>query len=343
MNLRHRRMQPADIRECVDIVTSHPVIGPRYGQAIEYLPEAWLRVLKCDALNTAVVHAGEGSRPPICFFGVSAIVRDDFLREMKTPPHFWLGPELTSRIMRDESPLLTGKQLREENSNDGLNLVCWDGCIRPEYEGDSEVQRYWMSTFIEVHRGYSWKEVISSQSWNAEYFEFILKTGGHLWDPLASRYTSTLPADSPEIVSKPHIVGTTRELELERQGKWAGSWVGALFDYHPPMLGCSRGEQRLLSCALSGATDEHLAETLGTSLPAVKKMWVSIYLRVEEHLPELISDPPGSDLPASGRGREKRRRLLAYLREHLEELRPVSRSSRESRTRTKVVACARGR
>ena len=195
-----------------------------------------------------------------------------------------------------------------------------------------------MSTFIQVHRGYLWKEVISSQSWSADHLDFILRTGGHLWDPLAASYTSTLRKDLSEIVSKPHIVGTTRDMELERQGKWAGSWVGALFDYHPPMLGFSRSEQRLLACALSGATDEHLAETLGTSLPAVKKTWVSIYRRVEDHLPELIPDALGSDLPASGRGKEKRRGVLAYLREHPEELRPVARPSREIRTKMKVVA-----
>jgi hypothetical protein len=64
---------------------------------------------------------------------------------------------------------------------------------------------------------------------------------------------------------------------------------------------------------------------LGTSLPAVKKMWVSIYCRVEDCLPELIGDPLQADVPPSGRGREKRRRVMAYLREHPEELRPVSR------------------
>ena len=75
------------------------------------------------------------------------------------------------------------------------------------------------------------------------------------------------------------MVGITRDLELKRQRDWGGSWVGALFDYHPPMLGFNRSEQRLLSCALPGATDEQLAETLGTSLPTVKKMWISIYRR----------------------------------------------------------------
>jgi len=108
--------------------------------------------------------------------------------------------------------------------------------------------------------------------------------------------------------------------------------LGALFDYHPPMLGFNRSEQRLLSCALPGPTDEQLTEALGMSLSTVKKMWISIYRRVEGSLPELISDSFSSDTPASGRGREKRRRLLAYLREHPEELRPVSGASRE-RTR----------
>jgi hypothetical protein len=206
-----------------------------------------------------------------------------------------------------------------------LNLVCWDCGFRPEYEAHGEVQRYWMSSFIQIHQGYLWKEVISSQPDRADRLDFILKSGGCLWDPLAGGYTSTLRKDLSEVVSQPNVVGITRDLELKRQGDWAGSWVGALFDYHPPVLGFSRSEQRLLSCALLGPTDEHLAEILGTSLPAVKKMWVSIYCRVEDCLPELIGDPLQADVPPSGRGKEKRRRVMAYLREHPEELRPVSR------------------
>jgi|SRR5665213_613462 len=77
---------------------------------------------------------------------------------------------------------------------------------------------------------------------------------------------------------------------------------------------------------------------LGTSLPAVKKIWVSIYRRVEECLPELVPDLLPSDIPAAGRGREKRRHLLAYLREHPEELRPVSRVFRQNPTKMKMVA-----
>ena len=326
MKLSHRAMRPEDISECVDIVANHPVIGPRYGPMIEHLAAAWLSLLQCEAAATMVVRADEGSRAPVCFVGVSVFLRDNFVGELKTPPHFWVGPELTKRMMVERaSPLLTGKQLRDANSRDGMNLVVWEGCARPGYEAHSELHRYMMAVFIEEHQGYLWKEVFAAQSETPDRLEATLKTGGALWDVDAGGYTSKLRKDPTEIVRDPHILGITRELEAKRPGDWAGSWVGALFDYHPPMLGFNRSEQRMLSCAVPGATDEQLAEALETSLSVVKKMWISIYRRVEDYLPELVANPLPSESPASGRGREKRRRLLAYLREHPEELRPVSR------------------
>jgi hypothetical protein len=314
-------MQPEDIPECVDIVANHPVLGPRYGPAIDHLAEAWVRLLQSEACITSVFHTGEGSDALICLFGVTVILGDDFLHEMKTPPHFWFGPELTRRMIEGKSPLLTDKLLREANSRDGLNGVVWEGCFRPEYEDHRELQRYMMSTFIQLHQGYLWKELIGSQSESLHHLDFALKTGGCLWDPQAGCYTTTLKRDLSEIFSAPHILGITR------QSDWAGNWAGALFDYHPPMLGFSRSEQRLLSYALPGATDEQLAGMLGSSLPAIKKMWVSIYQRVEDYQPELIPDPLRPEIPTNGRGKEKRRRLLDYLREHPEELRPFSRSA----------------
>jgi hypothetical protein len=48
-------MQPEDIPECVKIMASHPVFGPRYGRDIDLLPEAWLRLLQSEAKITAVI------------------------------------------------------------------------------------------------------------------------------------------------------------------------------------------------------------------------------------------------------------------------------------------------
>jgi hypothetical protein len=325
MKLRHRPMQTEDIPECVDILAKHAVIGPRYGPMIGLLAEAWHRVHGSEANSATVIQAGEDDRAPICLFGFAVMVRDDFICEMKKQSPFWVGPELTRRVIKGESPLLTDKELREANSQDGLNLLIWESCTRPGYEAHSELPRYMMAAFIEVHHGYRWKEIISPHPESPDRLRHTLNTGGLLWEPIAGCYTDAASRDLDDIVSTPHIVGITRELEHSRRGGWSGSWVGALFDYQAPILGFNRSEQRLLCCALSGATDEQLAGTLGTSLPTIKKMWVSIYHRVEDRLPALIGHALRTDATASGRGREKRRGLLAYLREHAEELRPVSR------------------
>jgi hypothetical protein len=318
-------MEPTDIPECVDLIARDPVLGPRYGRMIEHLPEVWLSHLQREDTIAQVLLVGDGPNATICICGASAAVHDEFLRSMKTPPHFWIGPELTRRIVAGESPILSNKEFREANSTGGMNLLCWDNCIRPGYEACSELHRAVMAGFIEVHLGYRWKEIIANQPESPERLNFLLETGAYFWDSNAGAYTSRLPADAADIVSSPHILGTTPEAEGNLQRAWGGRSVGVLFGYHAPKLGLNRSEQRLLKCAIGGATDERLSETLNVSLPTVKKMWVSAYHRVQDNLPELLSAPPRPEIAANGRGPEKRRRLLSYLREHPEELRPYSR------------------
>jgi hypothetical protein len=314
-------MRPTDVAECARIVAAHPVIGPRYGGAIADLRKAWLRLLDCEAKRAGVVEEVNGSHATICVVGVTIFVTDDFLLEIKSSPLRWIGPEVAKRIVRGDSPLLSDRQVREANSCGGMNLMVREGCIRLEFEQHAEVHRKMMSFFLDDHRGYLWKEAIASQLESVERLEWTLKTGGLMWNPVQGRYVEHLTGDPREILRKPHIFGVTREIERRRPG----SWVGALFDYHPPQIGFSRGEQKLLLSALSGGTDEHVHDDLGASLSTVKNTWRSIYNRAALRLPELFLDHSKTDVRSSERGKKKKRHLLAYLREHPEELRPVSR------------------
>ncbi len=320
MLLRHRPMRTADIAEVVEIIANHPAIGLRYGSALALLPAALARLLASETHITRVIIDSAAAR--ICFVGIGAFVREDFLDELKRPPHFWIGPELTRRIAHGESPLLTAREVRELNSRGGLSMVVWEGCSRRGYEANGELVRCMMSLFIETHRGYLWKEIISPQHESPDHLLFVLSTGGRLWDPEAGGYTAKPPENPADIFSRPYVVGATRETEA---GNWSASWVGALFDYHPPVLGLSRSEQRLATAALQVATDEQLAAILEISLSAVKKLWISIHQRAGDRIPELVSSSSPSGISADGRGKEKRRRLLAWLREHPQELRPFSR------------------
>lgn len=88
-----------------------------------------------------------------------------------------------------------------------------------------------------------------------------------------------------------------------------------------PILGLRSIDQELLEAALRGTTDMELSEELGLKLPALKKRWASVFNRVAIAKPDLL---PGLDdnLDRQTRGRQKKHRLLAYVREHPEELRP---------------------
>jgi hypothetical protein len=311
-------MRPNDVDECVDLIATHPVIGKRYDGSLDNLRRAWQRLLGSDSMLTAILVDAEQSPAPICFVGVAVCVHDEFLSEVKASP-CWVGPELVRRIVSGASPVLSDRQLREANSADGLNNLGWEGCIRHGWENHSDVFRGVMSAYLETHRGFRWKEVIASQMVGVA-MHWALQTGGLLWNPAQGRYVDGSNTSAEELTEKPHLVGVTRDLEVHRPA----SWVGELFSYRPPRCGFSRSEQQLLRSALIGATDEELAEALHISRAAVKKRWLSIYRRSAASLPGVVKESAEGNDVDSKRGKEKKRRLLMYLREHPEELRPVS-------------------
>ena len=123
MPISHRPMRSRNVGECVEIVASHPIVGPRYGKAISDLRTVWLRLLGRGAFRAVVFEDTEDSHLRMAGVGVSAFVSDDFLLALKTLLFFWVGPELVKRFMRGDSPLLSDKELRKANRNGGLNLV----------------------------------------------------------------------------------------------------------------------------------------------------------------------------------------------------------------------------
>jgi DNA-binding NarL/FixJ family response regulator len=250
--------------------------------------------------------------------GVSVFVSDEFLFELKTPPFFWVEPELIKRVNRGNSPLLSDKQMRQANTDGGLNLVTWAGALHADYLQSVDANTAMFAAFVAEHRGFLLKEVVA-QGRSVEAMEGAIRSGGLYFSPDHRCYVDSLEKPLHEVVAEPHLFGLTRELAMAR----FGTWIGSLFTYRPPQFGFRPSEQRLMLAALEGGTDEELADKLDISLSAVKKAWSSIYERVAARNSGLIPD----QLPAestSERGKEKKQRLLAYLREHPEELRPAA-------------------
>src|SRR4029079_19712413 len=73
--------------------------------------------------------------------------------------------------------------------------------------------------------------------------------------------------------------------------------------------------------AVGGHTDLEIAEDLRSSPNAIKHAWRSIYARLQANAPYVLED---QEAAARGgrRGPEKRRRVIAFVTDHPQELRP---------------------
>jgi DNA-binding CsgD family transcriptional regulator len=194
--------------------------------------------------------------------------------------------------------------------------MVWEGCTTDD--ANPAVINAVVSAFVAEHRGYRIKEWVT-QTPNIEALIASLNSGGLLLDADGS-YVAGMRADPREIFAKPFVLGLPRQ----EVGQRVGSWMSAIFMYEPPKLGLRPGEQRLLRSALGSrsGTDEELANELAISVSAVKKTWRSIYERTSARAPELLPSLGVSKDDSRRRGKEKKQRLLAYVRAHPEELRP---------------------
>jgi hypothetical protein len=116
---------------------------------------------------------------------------------------------------------------------------------------------------------------------------------------------------------RPQLWGLTRE---QAQNQLPGSAVRLIFDHHPPLFRFSPSQRRMLSLALFDDSDETLMQRLDVSVHGLKKLWRGIYERIEDHAPGFFGDEALDD--EGKRGPEKRRQVLAYVRQRPEEARP---------------------
>ncbi len=137
----------------------------------------------------------------------------------------------------------------------------------------------------------------------------------------------TLETDDPEVAARFQKYGLTplRErngstvLSLHRDQALVGGDLASqkFFSYAPPVLGFTAAQRAILLLARQGYTDGEIAAALDKTTDSIKKRWSGIYARFATAFPGRL--PEGRE---GSRGAEKRRTLLAYLKDRPEELRP---------------------
>jgi hypothetical protein len=315
--IRHGLMQVEDISPCVEIIAAHPVLGPRYGPCLAHLESAWRQILGSDSFFSLVSKETAHGMSKTLGAQIACFITDDFANEIATRPLKWIGPELVNRVLSRQSPILTDAEVRIANSTDGLNLMVWPACFSPENETNGELRGACQALFFERFRGFNVKR-LQTQAIHPVELHIAVNSGAKYLLGVEPNHSQDL-GQADCVVLQPHVLEVTRAMASQQPG----TWVDQFFAYRRPQIGLSRSEQRLLSAALQGGTDEELAKLLEISLSAVKKTWASVYLRVESAKPADLKFAPNANADGD-RGREKKQKLLVYLREHPEELRPYS-------------------
>lgn len=250
-----------------------------------------------------------------------AFVSKDFTEFLRQEAEGTLSPWVLvhatqTRSDGSSSYLLDMDALADANSdkNKGVNALItrWataNRVLTPE-EGP-RVREYLNRAFAFFWRGYQYKEVLLEVV-GEELCGWARNSGFDLLSDYERYYACHPPTPPPH--KRPFLLSLTREEAARREG----ALMCQVFVYQPPRFFFSRKEQEVLIRAVRGEDDLQIAAALGITEAAVKKRWLSIFDRTAATDPDLL---PGSSLKT--RGAEKRRTLLRYLQDHLEELRPL--------------------
>jgi hypothetical protein len=294
----------ADLLECLEIQPA--CIGDQIVGRSTAL-RVWKALLNNPAFQANVIESERPiARHKIVACGMGVFVSGAFAdREIRNP-----RPGLNSRIIAGiasgEPMVLSRAEIAVGNAGEGIDFVnmygTWrDGIMNADQL--AEVHALLGTSFVEHFAGYRFNRVLK---------EAI----GHSRIALA-RATGTYRLVAEFQGPESALAVVTRESALAAPYSVAST----MYRYQAPVLRLRPAEQKLLAAALDGKTDAELSADLGLSIEAIKKRWMSIFERVEEFKPDILSK---TDPYSDGRGPQKRHRVVAYVRTHPEELRPFS-------------------
>jgi hypothetical protein len=314
--LQLRQATAADAREFSAWMVRDLPVSPELALA---LPSLLSRLIREEALGGACVRdcKVQGGEGRLAAFGISGFISEEcastFLRE--PIPHFELTLLERARVPGTGPGLLSLDEIAAGNGGDGLTLFPLLWLQRSTDVADPETHELLelgQQAFLRLHRGYRIKRIVKEAA--AERAQAYVAGG--------FRERRRIPAGTPfsgrgGVTLRERIVFVTTRDDI--RSALPGTAIGPLFSARRPRCAFTRGQQKVLEGALDNMTDREIASALGITAIAVALRWRKIYEKMEAKLP-FAALPVGE----GARGNEKRRRVLAYIAEHPEELRPYA-------------------
>ena len=311
--LRYRPLTPHDLAECFELLP--PWLGIDEGLMSEFR-QLWLRLLDEPSMITGLmedVALAPGSR--IRGWGVTIILPIALVRALglDSGPTANVASRVYAALLDGSFAPMTDREIGVANVRGELTMLILHFSQREHDINDPHVQSVIANAndaFRAFHSGYNPRAIYYESSAQQEAVALAFGFSPH---PYADG--ERVEALSPEL--RPMLFALTRE---QAQAQLPGTPARNCFEHQPPLFRFSTSQRCLLWLALFDDSDDALMRALEVSVHGLKKLWRGIYERVEDQAPDFFGDI-ASDSDGK-RGPEKRRQVLAYVRQRPEELRP---------------------
>ena len=309
----HRPVQVRDLAECLPLLPAYLAESPSDRTTIE---RVWPRLLDEPSVLSGVMEdlaLPTGRR--IQGWGVSMIVPPGMRRELDLDgmPRSHLARRVYAGLASGRFALVDDREIGRLNAAGEVALLVLHFTVPRVDLADPHVHKVVASaqeSFRAFHFGYNWRAMYLENS--ADISEVHVRSGF-----VRRRFADEDALQGLPESHRPSFLGLTRDEALLQL---PGTTARNCFESEPPRFRFSASQRRLLWFALFDESDDALMARLDVSAHGLKKLWRGIYERIEGVEPEFFGEDAASD--DGRRGPEKRRQVLAYARQRLEELRP---------------------
>ena len=222
-------------------------------------------------------------------------------------------PDIIEKVNRNPSLISTDRELGKANASGHLVATVIMFGIHPSIQGSelAWVRNELMDRAVSNFRGFNLAEIMI-EAHSEHVIDELTKSNFYVVNDYDKWWAENLGTRS----NCPKLMTVTREIAREKED----FHILRMFVFGLPKFRFSYSERCLLDVAMRGLTDKEIADQLSLTPHAIKGRWRSIYAKASELFEENLDA-----LSTSKRSREKRRRVLDYVRAYPEETRPYYR------------------
>ena len=307
-----RPMGEADLRECL-LIQPARVGAERIG--LKRALRAWKTIsTNSDSCGAYLVEKTAPGSKELVGFGMAVFVTSAFAEAVRADPQPGLNARIIESIDAGHSVIPSYRYLQTANAAATLDHVVMYSCEKQDSLNSNElgfVRNFLARSYMEAFAGYRLRRMLY-EIVSEDEFE---KIKGYRGIRIVKRFST------PESPGIPALWKGSRalcEATAESFSDDPASVAARPFiDRAVPILDFTSSQKKLLVAALRGAENAELAHHLCRTPAAIKRTWAGIFEKCVQNNPALLPATEGSL-----RGLQKRHKVMAYIREHPEEIRP---------------------